>query len=231
MKGLVLISAYDSADTLPAVLGGLKRYSFPDVVVVDDGSTDGTANIARSYGAHVIRHRKNRGKGAALQSGFRFAESRNADFVITRDADEQHPAGCIRDLLSLHEKYPDAVLLGTRERDRNMPRARKISNALSAFLISLRCGRKIRDAQCGYRLIPAPYYRWHCSKRRGFIFESETLICLADNGVPFHPVPVPTLYPRNNKSKMTYFRSTFGFISMYIASFFKNYRKAQHDLP
>ncbi|MDZ7821039.1 MAG: glycosyltransferase family 2 protein [Candidatus Marinimicrobia bacterium] len=228
---MILISAYNSADTLPGVLTGLKEYPSLDILLVDDGSTDATARIARSYGIRTIRHEQNLGKGAALQSGFQYAAEKHYAFVITHDADAQHPPESISDLLSLHEKYPRAVLLGKRTRSRNMPWPRRTSNAISAFLISRRTHRDIYDAQCGFRLIPRPYYAWKCSERKGFIFESEMLICFADNSIDLKFVPIPTLYYGNGQSRMTYFYTTFGFVSMYISSFFKNYRKINNDLP
>lgn len=230
MKGIILISAYNSAGTLPGVLTNLKKYPFLEVLLIDDGSTDTTADIAYSYDVQVIRHKKNLGKGAALQSGFHYATENNFDFVITQDADGQHPAESICGFLSAHEKHPQSILLGSRKRDKRMPWPRRISNAVSAFLITKRIHRKIYDAQCGFRLIPQPFFSWKCSTRRGFIYESEMLICFAENDTDFRFIPIPTLYSKDSKSKMTYFRSTFGFISMYITSFFKDYRKKRYDL-
>ncbi|MBW6457965.1 MAG: glycosyltransferase family 2 protein [FCB group bacterium] len=230
MNAMILIPAYNSASSLPAVLNKLRSYPDHLIVVIDDGSTDGSGDVARNLGATLIRHDVNRGKGAALQSGFAYAAARNMDYVITMDADEQHPPEYIRDLLDMHRHSPDAVLLGTRKRSTEMPFHRKLSNAISAYLISLRAGRKIYDAQCGFRLIPQPYYSWQLSAIRGFIFESEALIALAANNVPFIYVPIPTIYPEGHHSKMTYFDSTFGFIFMYIASFFKTYRQRNHDI-
>ena len=229
MNGMILIPAFNSALSLATVINKLSPYPQLAIVVVDDGSTDGSGDIARDLGVTVIRHDKNRGKGAALQRGFAYASEQNMDYVITMDADEQHPPEYIRDLLDMHRRSPDAVLLGTRKRSKEMPLHRKLSNAISAFFISLRTGRKIYDAQCGFRLIPRPYYTWQLSAIRGFIYESESLIALAANGVPFKYLPIPTIYPEGHHSKMTYFDSTFGFIFMYIASFFKTYRQEKHD--
>jgi len=228
MNGIILISAYNSAATLPNVLDELKDHNYLNVVLVDDGSDDNTAEIARSYGVHVIRHEKNYGKGAALQTGFHYAAGQEIDFVITQDADEQHPVQFISDFISLYQTYPDAVLLGMRKRNKNMPWIRKFSNSVSAFLLSKRLHRDIYDVQCGFRLIPKRYLSWHFSSLQGFIFESEVLIALAKNAVDFKFVPIPTIYSES-QSKMTYFDSIFGFIFMYIASFFKSYKQRNHD--
>ncbi len=230
MKGLILISAYNSAATLPYVLEELKPFSDLDILVVNDGSSDPTGDIARSSGIHVIDHKANMGKGAALQTGFKYATEQNIDFVITLDADMQHPIELIPDFIQKHLEFPEAVILGRRERDKNMPWTRKFSNSVSAALISWRIRQQIYDVQCGFRLIPKEYLAWNFSSIKGFIFESEVLIALAVNGVKFKFVPIPTLYPDANQSKMTYFDSTFGFIFMYISSFFKSYKQDNYDI-
>jgi glycosyltransferase involved in cell wall biosynthesis len=230
MKGLILISAYNSAATISVVLQELSIFPDLEIVVINDGSQDKTGDIAHSLGAHVIKHEKNLGKGAALQTGFAYARTCNIDYLITLDADKQHPIECIPEFIEQHKTHPDAVILGTRIRDKNMPWTRKFSNSVSASLISWRIRHSIYDAQCGFRLIPKPYLSWNFSSITGFIFESEVLIALAINGVKFRFVPIPTLYPSTNHSKMTYFDSTFGFIFMYISSFFKSYKQEKYDI-
>lgn len=229
MNGMILIPAYNSAPTLSGVLKKLEAYPDLKICVIDDGSTDDTARIATSCGIQLIRHDRNRGKGAALQTGFAHALEQGAGYVITHDADEQHPSEFIPAFIDLHEKHPAAVILGIRKRDRNMPPIRKISNSLSALLISLRIRRRIDDVQCGFRLIPRAYLTWHLSGIPGFIFESEALIALGKNGVDFKFIPIPTIYPVNDQSKMTYLDSAFGFIFMYIASFFRSYKQENYD--
>ena len=230
MKGLILISAYNSERTLPYVLDELKVFPDLDILVVNDGSSDSTGQIAKSFGAHVIHHKVNKGKGAALQTGFKYAALQDINFVITLDADRQHPIGQIDNFIQEHHDFPHAVILGRRKRDKNMPWTRKFSNSVSASLISWRIKQRIYDAQCGFRLIPKDYFTWNLSSIKGFIYESEVLIGLALNKVKFKFIPIPTLYPNTNQSKMTYFDSTFGFIFMYISSFFKSYKQDKHDI-
>jgi len=225
MKNLILISAYNSESTIGKVLDELTAYPDLDILVVDDGSTDKTAAIVEDANIKVISHGKNLGKGAALQTGFTYARSLNIDFVITLDADLQHPIEKIREFIELHKTNPGAIIIGKRARDRNMPFTRKFSNSISALLISWRIGQRIYDAQCGFRLIPSQYLDWHFSNLRGFIYESELLITLALNKVKFCFVDIPTIYPESGETKMTYFDSTFGFIFMYISSFFKSYKR------
>lgn len=230
MKGLILISAYNSAITLPDVLEELKAFPDLEILVVNDGSSDSTGDIAKSFGVHLIHHKINKGKGAALQAGFHYATKKDIDFLITLDADKQHPTDQISDFIQMYKKYPNAMILGRRKRDKNMPLVRKFSNSVSAILISWRIRQRIYDAQCGFRLIPKQYLSWKFSSINGFIFESEFLVASAVNGVKFEFIPIPTLYPDAGQSKMTYFDSTFGFIFMYISSFFKSYKQEKHGL-
>lgn len=230
MKGLILISAYNAAKTLSDVLQEVSKYSELSIVVVNDGSTDNTGDIARSQGVHVIDHKVNQGKGAALQTGFTYARKQDIDFLITLDADKQHPVDKLNHFIQKHKEHPDSIIMGSRKRNKNMPFTRKFSNSGSAFLISKRIGQKIYDVQCGLRLIPKQYLSWKLSKLKGFIFELEFVIIMAKNGVKFQFIPIPTLYPDQSETKMTYFDSTFGFIFMYISSFFKSYKQEKYDV-
>ena len=229
MKGLILISAYNAAKTLGDVLQDLAKYPDLSVVVVNDGSIDNTGDIARSKGAHVIDHMINQGKGAALQTGFKYATKQDIDFLITFDADKQHPIDKLDDFIQKHKEYPDAIILGSRKRNKNMPFARKFSNGGTAFLISKKIGQHIYDVQCGFRLIPKRYLSWKLSKLKGFIFELEFVIIMAQNNVEFQFIPIPTLYPDQSETKMTIIDSLIDFIFMYISSFFKSYKQEKYD--
>lgn len=225
MKTLIIIPVYNCAVHLEKILQELPKNPGVDILVVDDGSRDNSAQIAVRYGVPYIRHETNRGKGVALKSGFLYAREHEYEAVITMDGDGQHPPALIPEFLSLHRHYPDAVLLGMRKRNPSMPLTRRLSNGISAFLVSKRIHRKIYDVQCGFRLIPLKHLNTKLPQRPGFNFESELLIMLALREVDFLFLPVPTLYPQSSTSKMTYFRTTLGFIFMYIHSFFKNYRR------
>ncbi|UJR84373.1 glycosyltransferase family 2 protein [Sandaracinus amylolyticus] len=104
---LVVVPAHDEEAALPGVLRELRAVAAApcdewcelDVVVIDDGSTDGSARVAEAHGTHVIRHPVNRGYGAALSSGYRHALERGHDLVITLDGDGQHDASQIVSLL------------------------------------------------------------------------------------------------------------------------------------
>jgi glycosyltransferase involved in cell wall biosynthesis len=229
MKILVIIPSFNSADALENIFKALQAYPELDILVVDDGSSDHTVGVAERYHAALIRHSRNLGKGAALKNGFEYAEKHAYDTVITMDADGQHPVSSIPRFLETHAQHPEAVLIGMRRRKSPMPLNRRMSNHISAALISIRTGRSFYDAQCGFRLIPVSCLKRPLPRRNGFIFESEMLILLALNRIPLIEIPIPTLYPTDGVTKMRYLDSTFDFIFMYIASFFKSYQWSEHD--
>src|SRR5262245_12687408 len=116
MHPAVLIPALDAAATVAAVVRDLRKELGDDIpiFVIDDGSTDDTDRVAREAGAVVVRHPKNRGKGAAIRTGLAAAREAGCDVAITVDADGQHPAKEAARLV-LDPSDPEALLLGMRD--------------------------------------------------------------------------------------------------------------------
>ena len=152
----VIIPAYNEAENLPETLSRIPRGNLPNlqVIVVDDGSTDATAELARREGADlVISHSRNRGLGAALRTGLSAARSVDARAAVYIDADGEYPPEQIPDLLApIEEGKADYVLgsryIGTRERQ---PLIRGIANRLFTALLCVASGRRITDGQTGFR--------------------------------------------------------------------------------
>ena len=156
-----IIPAFNEEESLPAVLGRLaesaEALSEVEVVVVDDGSTDATAAVARAHGARVVQHEHNRGLGAALRSGLLAARRLDAKAAVYLDADgEYDPAEAGRLLAPIESGAADYVL-GSRfgGRVEGMTLARRGANRLFSLLLSLVCGRWISDGQTGYRAFSA----------------------------------------------------------------------------
>ena len=194
MKVIAVIPARDAAATVGDVVRGLRRVlPSAEVIVVDDGSMDATGERAREAGAAVVRHEVNRGKGAALESGFAEALRRGADAVIAMDADGQHDPAAAPKLLASLEGTD--LVVGSRERDRTgMPLLRRATNDVTTWLVSLLAGQRIHDSQSGYRAIRSSVLRTVHPRSRRFEYESEFLIAAARAGFSIGEAPVPTLY-------------------------------------
>src|SRR5579884_1936634 len=109
-----IVPAFQAAATVGAVVSELRAELDVTVLVVDDGSSDGTGDVAARHGATVLRHRENRGKGAAIETGLREAERRALRLAVTVDADGQHPAASARSVLTGSDD-PRALVLGVRD--------------------------------------------------------------------------------------------------------------------
>ena len=194
MRTLVIIPAFNAAKSLKALIEGI-RISAPDadILVIDDGSTDETAEVADSLQVSLLRHPRNQGKGVALKSGFAYALERNYDFLVTIDADLQHDPAELPRLVSAATTGKE-IVIGTRRRRKPMPLQRRLSNYLVSLLTSWIAGQKLPDAQCGYRLIPTAALRCVELKSGHYELEMELLIKAARSGFRVHSIPIDTLY-------------------------------------
>ncbi len=209
MRACVVVPAFQARAALASVLRDLAeigRVEREHVLVVDDGSSDGTADIARAAGVRVISHAINRGKGAALRTGL--AEARQLGYLaaLTVDADGQHPALAARAVLDASDD-PNDLVLGVRDLVRaNAPRSNQLSNRFSNLVISGFAMRRLGDTQCGLRRYPiAPTLALGC-KAEGYAFEAEVLLRASAAGVPIVQVPVDVLYPPE-RERVTHFDS------------------------
>ena len=217
MKIGIVIPAYNAGDQLQNVLSKTQKYvSKNRICVIDDGSNDSTSAIARIFGSDVFRHLKNRGKGSALQTGFRWAVQENLDCVITLDGDGQHDPDHIPDLISVMEKSECDIVLGLRHfRVGVMPLDRICSNILSSFIVSCVAGTKIPDSQCGYRLISHSIFKNIQLESSHYEAESELIIKAAWKKMKIEYCPI-SLHYGNNTSHMRRFQDTFRFCRLIL---------------
>ena len=174
------------------------------VIVVDDGSSDSTSSVAMSVGALVLRHGRNRGKGAALRSGLEHARSLGATMAVTVDADGQHLAE-EAEKLALHPAPSDALILGVRNLVADgAPRANRFSNGVSNFFLSRFTGRKLNDTQCGLRRYPIAATLTLGAHDDGYAFEAECVLRAARCGWAIVEVPVRVHYPPETE-RVTHF--------------------------
>ena len=190
----ILIPAYQCEATIGEVVSGAAVHGLP-VIVVDDGSTDRTAEIAAEQGAEVVRHGRNRGKGEALKTGFGHAEAKGFDAVITLDGDAQHDPREIPKFIAAHERYPEDIILGSRMgTPEKMRRLNRFSNRMGIFFLSLLTGQPVADSQTGYRLHPMTLMRRMTLTSSHFDLENEILIKASRLGVRLRAVPISTIY-------------------------------------
>lgn len=185
-----VIPAYQAAPSVGAVVRGTLDL-VPDVLVIDDGSTDATAEEARRAGARVISHPVNRGKGAALATAFRDLFGRGFDAVITLDADGQHLPEEIPKLLAAVDPAGGAdLVLGVRDHlFGEMSAVRRFGNRLSSRVISFAAGQHLTDIQTGFR-----YYSRRLIQTVGFPesrFEAESAVVVRAARRGFRVVTVP----------------------------------------
>ncbi len=193
----IVIPAYNAAAHIGTVVAAVraKAPAGAEILVVDDGSDDGTADHAERAGALVLRHAGNRGKGAALQTGFAHALSRGARAVMTLDADGQHDPEEIPMLFSVHQGQPEALVIGVRSFDPAlMPRRSRIGNHISTYFISIFSGRQHRDTQSGFRVYPAALLSRVRLTTRRFETETELILWAAKTRTPLCQVPIRTIY-------------------------------------
>jgi glycosyltransferase involved in cell wall biosynthesis len=216
-----IIPAYNSEKTIDKVISDLRAHlSAADIIVVDDGSSDSTSEIARALKTIVIAHKKNLGKGAALKSGFKKALSLGAKFVLTLDADGQHNPKDVNRFLSKYEETPFDIIIGSRMANiRDMPIHRILSNKITSQLISWRVGQRVPDSQCGFRLIKADVLKNLQLKTNRFDMESELILKASKKGHKIGFVNIDTIYSNNSTSAMNLIKDTSRFIWVYIHSF------------
>lgn len=190
----IVIPCYQAAAKVAAVVRGASQSGCP-VVVVDDGSGDGSGEVAQAAGATVLRHPLNQGKGAALRTGFRHALAHGADAVLTLDADGQHDTDEIPALLAAHASSPEALVIGVRSfAPSEMPRRSRIGNRISTFWIARFAGRRYRDTQSGFRVYPKSLMELPTLRTHRFDTEAELLLSAAKLGLDLVEVPVRTIY-------------------------------------
>jgi glycosyltransferase involved in cell wall biosynthesis len=202
-----LIPAFQARPKLERVLQDLRSVD-PDatILVVDDGSTDGTGEAARAAGVEVASHAGNRGKGVALRTGFTWLAERGFSAAVTVDADGQHRAEDAH-ALARHPAPDGAIVLGVRDLSRDgAPKASRFSNRLSNWWVSRFAGVALSDTQCGLRRYPLAATLRLGSSARGYGFECEMLVRAARRGIPIVEVPVRVIYPPPSE-RLSHFRS------------------------
>lgn len=190
MKVVAVIPAFNEQETIARVVSDSKRL-VDEVVVVDDGSTDETFGEAQE--AHVVRHQANRGKGDALRTGFKEAIKKQADVVVTLDADGQHDPQEISKIIQPVVDDRADLVVGRRERSL-MRFPRRLSNLLCSWILTA-FGVELYDTQCGFRAYSreAALLLLLRSRKARYIAETEFLIEAVKANLRILDVPITTI--------------------------------------
>ncbi len=184
----VAIPAFQAARTVGDVVRRAGKVG-ADVLVIDDGSTDQTADAARAAGARVICHAQNLGKGCALQTAFHDAFARGRDAVVTVDADGQHLPELIPRLLDAADGA-DLVIGDRTHLYSSMSRGRRMANRYSTRVISFVAGRRLVDVQCGFRVYTRELIEATGFPEPRFEAESAVLVRAVRRGLRVRWVPI-----------------------------------------
>lgn len=196
MKTCLLLPAYNESKTIGRIIQETAEF-IREIVVIDDGSSDETAEIASASGVVCLANATNCGKGSALRKGFAYALKYGYQLVFTMDSDGQHdPADIPRFLEHFDNTQPD-ILIGARQTKNSqtsMPFHRRINNRLISYVGSKLCGQQVLDFQSGYRLIRAEVLRQVHLETARYETESELLIKAGRLGFRIESLPIQTRY-------------------------------------
>ena len=209
MRTCVLIPAFNEAPYIASVVKRVREH-VEKVVVIDDGSADGTADVARAAGATCLQLPRNCGKASALRAGIAFARDHGFTCVITLDGDGQHLPEDIPVMLRIAQETGADLVIGARCFDRAiMPRSRYFSNVIGSRLASALVGCEIRDSQSGFRLFRLDKLDASKLRSRCYELEMEILIKMARSGCTIAHAPVHMVYDDGQaRSKMKPVRDT-----------------------
>jgi glycosyltransferase involved in cell wall biosynthesis len=202
----VLIPTYNNAQTVAQVIDAVLQYT-DQVVVVNDGSTDGTADILKAYNnIQVVTQPANAGKGKALRTGFEKAVELGYQYAITLDSDGQHKATDLPVFLEKLKEKPNAIIIGARNMGQgNVPGTSSFGHKFSNFWFAVETGISLPDTQSGFRLYPVTAlknFNWLTNK---YEFEIEVMVRSAWAGIDITYVPIDVYYPPKGE-RITHFR-------------------------
>ena len=201
----IVIAAFNEGRKIGLVIEDLKKYGYSSIVAVDDGSSDATVRSAEGAGAMVLRHAFNRGQGASLKTGIEYALRNGAEFIVTFDADGQHHASDIVQLLEPLQAGTADIAIGSRflleSTQKNIPLLRKVALKAGIFFLYLLYGIHVTDSQNGLRAMTRHAAKTIEIKQDRMSHAGEILDSIHRKNLRFVEVPVHITYSDYSRSK------------------------------
>ena len=205
MRVLIAIPVYNEAKHISGVLGRIREHA-KDILIVDDGSTDETAQVlGEQSGLHVIRHARNRGYGRSIRDAFRYAAWENFDWVITIDCDEQHEPEQLPEFIARAAENDLDIVSGSRYLlprlpDTWVPGDRRRINRLLTEEINHRLGLALTDTFCGYKAHRVSAMQQVRLSESGYAFPMQLWVQAVAAGLRIGEVPTALIYNDPNRS-------------------------------
>jgi glycosyltransferase involved in cell wall biosynthesis len=191
MKCCVIIPGYNEEKHIQNVIKDVQKIT-NNIIVVDDGSSDNTAQLAQELGVIVLQHSVNLGKGAALKTGCDYAYKKGAQNIIVLDADGQHDPQEIPHFLTALENHD--IVFGKRRTSKSMPAVFRLGNQGISQILKILYGLKVEDSQCGYRAFTANAYRKMRWTVTDYFMETEMIVKAGKHKLKHTQVSIETIY-------------------------------------
>lgn len=196
---IAAIPAYNEEHYIGSVVLKARQY-VDEVIVVDDGSTDQTANVARLAGATVVRHPENKGKGVAIQRILVEAKRKAPDILVLLDADAQHDPDEIPKLLEPIRDGFDLVIGSRKEQADKTPRYRRIGQKVLLYSTRLLSKQSLTDSECGFKALSRKAISEIQLKESGFAIEAEIIASATDKHLKITQVPILNIYTKDGST-------------------------------
>ena len=190
---IAAIPAFNEVKYIGTVVLSTQQH-VDEVLVVDDGSADQTANVARLAGATVFRHQQNMGYGASIRRLFAEAKKRKPDILVLLDADAQHDPGDIPRLIRPIQEGYDLVIGSRKAQSAKIPRYRRFGQRIIAYFSGILSGKKLFDSECGFRVFSGKAITTLDLKENGMAISAETIADAAEKGLKITALPVSISY-------------------------------------